>query len=224
MQRILTGDYACTSIDTRPFSVFDLRRANQPMATPTHPPFSNEKAESVLAANVGAEISVDRTATLISAGELPSAAASLAELFPTEAFPAEDSLDQSSEDSDEALRKSSSESSPGRPDEASLDGSDRPSLGNRETSSLCEPAEQVIALVEVSLHASEELPAVIPAGATSADEARSVDPTAVGTVSQRGTLLFLSELPAGPAPPEPSADGGVAGAVFDERLARHREW
>src|SRR6202035_3487980 len=159
MQRILTGDYACTSIDTRPFSVFDLRRANQPMASPTHLPFSNEKAESVLAANVAAEISVDRTGTLISAGELPSAAASLAELFPTEAFPAEDSLDQLSEDSEEALRKSSSESSPGRPDESSLDGSDRPSLGNRETSALCEPAEQVIALVEVALHASEELPA-----------------------------------------------------------------
>jgi uncharacterized protein YjbI with pentapeptide repeats len=197
------------------------------MASLTHLPFSNEKAESGLAANVGAEISVDRTGTLISAGELPSAAASLAELFPTEAFPAEDSLDESSEEPDEALRKSSSESSPGQPDEASLDGSGRPPLGERETSSLSAPAEQAIARDEASFHASPEFEAATPAGATSADGSGSVNPAAVRAVSEPATMLFLSELPAGPPPPEHSADdqdGSVAGAVFDERLARHREW
>jgi uncharacterized protein YjbI with pentapeptide repeats len=194
------------------------------MASLTHLPFSNEKAESGLAANITAEISVDRTGTLISAGELPSAIATLAELFPTETFPAEDSLDESSEESDEALRKSSSESSPGQPDEASLDGSARPPLGDRETSSLCAAADPAIASDEASFDASREFKAATPAGATSADESGSVNPARVRAISEPAPMLFLSELPAGPPPPEPSSDGEVAGAVFDERLARHREW
>src|ERR1700694_5524084 len=106
-----------------------------------HPQIPDEEvASSTSAKEVAEPITIDRTGTLISSEELPSAAAALAELFPPEQSPAEDCFDALPEESVGASRESSPESSLDGLHEVSLDTLAGTS-GDRDPSSRCETVE-----------------------------------------------------------------------------------
>jgi uncharacterized protein YjbI with pentapeptide repeats len=204
------------------------------MASVIHQQFPDEEvASNTTAKEVAESITIDRTGTLISSEDLPSAAAAMAELFPPEKLPAEDSFDALPQESVEASRQSSTERSLVGLDEAPLAPSARTSPGDEEPSSQSETAEeQFIVSEESSFDAPEASRADTPASAASADESGLGDPPRVEALAAEGVTMFLlAELAADPTPAEQSSDGprdGAAGATrdwsFEERLASHREW
>ena len=199
-----------------------------------HPQIPDEEvASSTTAKEVPEPLTIDRTGTLISSEELPSAAAALAELFPAEQSPAEDCFDAPPEESVGASRESSPESSLDGLHEVSLDTLAGTSFGDRDPSSRSETVEaRLIVSDEASFDASDESRAGTRDSGASVDEASSLDAPHVPAPAGGGaTMPFLSDPPEDPTPTEQSPDGpldAAAGATrdwsFEERLASHREW